>query len=292
MMKKNELKEVLLDVFRVFIEICEQNNLMYFCAGGTAIGAIRHKGMIPWDDDIDVFMPRQDYDKFIEVFSTLKDQIKYELFTPNDTPNYYLPFIKLCNANTTLLEYKNIPCVIGVGIDIFPLDGASSNHQELYKDWIEFRREANKLLVIPKTRINNFLGFIRHSLRFQLRTAFYELRFMFDKAKAKQQTLKNINSILLKHSFDESRTVGNYCGMWGIKEFGDKNWFKTSIKGDFEFLEVDLAIGIDNFLRNVYGDYMVIPSKENQKSHHNFTYLNLSKKISYDDILYELKKTS
>ena len=89
---------IITDVFRKFIEICKENDLSYFCCGGTAIGAIRHQGMIPWDDDIDVFMPRPDYDKFIKIAQSVELD-KYELITPFTHPNYPLYFAKLCNKN-------------------------------------------------------------------------------------------------------------------------------------------------------------------------------------------------
>ena len=112
----------LLEILKYYINICEENNLTYFLAYGSAIGVARHQGFIPWDDDIDVIMPRPDYERFIQICQQ-RDMGKYEIVTPQNTPGYYLPFIKLCDKTTTLWEKRHYHCVFGMYIDIFVIDG-------------------------------------------------------------------------------------------------------------------------------------------------------------------------
>ena len=122
--------EKTLEVFSFFIKLCEDYRLTYFIAYGSAIGTIRHHGFIPWDDDIDVIMPRPDYERLVHIFRK-EDMGRYELVTATNTPNYYLPFTKLCDKTTTVYEDTSYRCVIGVFIDIFVLDGIINNPDKI-----------------------------------------------------------------------------------------------------------------------------------------------------------------
>ena len=109
---KTEWNATILDILKAFIRICDEYGLRYYCCAGTAIGAVRHHGIIPWDDDIDVIMPRPDYDRLLEIAETA-DLGKYELITPYGDDTYPLYFSKISNKDTTLNEDRHIPCVIG-----------------------------------------------------------------------------------------------------------------------------------------------------------------------------------
>ena len=114
-----EFKQRLIKLFKEFIDVCNKNKLRYYAAYGTALGAVRHRGIIPWDDDIDVWMPREDYERFL----SLRNQLTATPYEILDIQNkgYYLYFAKFCNKNTTLIEREGKP-IIGLYIDIFPLD--------------------------------------------------------------------------------------------------------------------------------------------------------------------------
>ena len=107
----------------------QKNNLSYYAAYGTALGAIRHGGIIPWDDDIDVWMPRKDYERFLALRPSLVDT-SFEILDIQDK-GYYLYFAKFCDKNTTLIEREGEP-VIGLYIDIFPLDNYDAS-----KEWLQ-----------------------------------------------------------------------------------------------------------------------------------------------------------
>ena len=121
----NELQKCQLEILKEFIRICKENNLQYYLVGGTCLGAVRHKGFIPWDDDIDVAMPRKDYDKFI----TLQDQMKkpYFIQTYKSDKNYIYNFAKVRDSSTTFVEnfFACSQMNHGVWIDVLPLDGMS-----------------------------------------------------------------------------------------------------------------------------------------------------------------------
>ena len=120
-----KLRSVMLEILDEFARICDENNLNYFLHGGTLIGAVRHKGFIPWDDDIDVAMPRKDYEKFIDIFYNLENTNYYILSdrSPENTSYYYNPFFKLCKKGTVFADKSIKPDEYsGIYIDIFPFD--------------------------------------------------------------------------------------------------------------------------------------------------------------------------
>jgi lipopolysaccharide cholinephosphotransferase len=123
----NELQKKQLEILKEFDRVCRENNLTYFANGGTCIGAIRHNGFIPWDDDVDVMMPREDYEKLLKLQNPWSDS-KYFLQTFRTDKHYVLNFAKLRDSSTTYLEslFYNIRQNHGVWIDIFPLDGIST----------------------------------------------------------------------------------------------------------------------------------------------------------------------
>lgn len=286
---RDEYKTKILEVFKGFIEICEEHNLQYFCHGGTAIGVIRHQGFIPWDDDIDVLMPRPDYERFLTLFPKL-EQDKYDLIVPGKDVSYYLPFTKMCDKNTTLLEFEHIPCVFGAFIDIFPLDGAASNFGERERDWLCFRREANKLMIIPKSRKSNIKWFFDRLFKFQLRTAWNEIYCAFDKASIYTKVHKTLRELMTKHAYSEAEYIGSYGSQFGVKAFWPKEWFAGYQILFFEGLQVRIPNGYDYVLTQVYGDYMKLPTIEKRVTHHNLAYLNLEKRMNVNEVLELIRK--
>ena len=128
LMSLEEHKKVQVDILVSFAKFCEENNLRYFMAYGTLLGAIRHKGFIPWDDDIDVWMPREDYNILIETF---KSKNNYQLIDPRGKMARH-PYVKIIDINTIkiekLVDYREGN--LGVDIDVFPLDGQPDNERE------------------------------------------------------------------------------------------------------------------------------------------------------------------
>ena len=115
-----ELKEIEFDILKVFDAFCKEHNIKYFLAYGTLLGAIRYKKFIPWDDDVDVLVPREDYDRILTLF---QDDDRYNLFAYEKNQDYRFPFAKLCDMTTRKVEFNLDNGVeLGVDMDIFPLD--------------------------------------------------------------------------------------------------------------------------------------------------------------------------
>ncbi len=276
-------KSIITKVFEKYIEICKEYQLTYYCCGGTAIGAVRHNGFIPWDDDIDVFMPRPDYDRFIEIASTI-DLGKYELVTPYIHNSYPLYFAKLCDKETTLMEEADTPCIYGLYIDIFPIDGAPDSYEDARRMERKFTKMKNKLEAISTH--NTFMEYLALLLRpkewgrFVRKTIGFSFRKQYRKS-----LLRQMHNIMYRYDYDTSNIVAVYCGSYGPKEVFPKAWLEGVHQFTYEGLTVNLPIGYDNYLRHYYGDYMQLPPESKRISHHHKAYFNLDKREPDDEVI-------
>lgn len=281
---------VIIDVLSVFIRICEAQGLRYFCAGGTAIGAVRHQGMIPWDDDIDVFMPRPDYDRFLRLAAQSMPE-GYEVLSPYATKDYPMYFAKMCNARTTLLENERIPCVFGLYIDIFPLDGACDDVETCYWEKRRFKRLMNKLeAVSTHNSFGEYVGLLtkrREWGRFAVKTVAFCCRSWL-----RRWLLKQMDSIAYGHDYALSSRVVTYSGAYQRQEIYPKAWLETPQMFAFEGLMVNLPHDYDAYLRHFFGDYMTLPPVEQRASHHQKVFFDLDKRLDLKAIkrILNLKK--
>lgn len=280
-------KSIVIDILREFHNICKENNLRYFACGGTAIGAVRHKGIIPWDDDIDVSMPRPDYERLIEICSS-GDMGNYELVTPENTENYPLPFLKLCRKDTTLIEESDTPCIIGVFMDIFPLDGTSPDKTEAAALKRRYDRIRNKLEAIS-TR-NTFIEYISllkdsHEWgRFVVKT----MGFFF-RNRMRRMFMKMLNDISEKYPFESAENLIVYAGSYGEREVMSRSFCEgTDIEMPFENVKVMMPSGYEEYLTRIYGDYMQLPPKEKQVSHHYHAVVDMQRRLTKKEALSRL----
>ena len=273
-------------VLRQFISICKEHNLTYFCCGGTAIGAVRHQGMIPWDDDVDVFMPRPDYDRLVQIASQqLPDGL--ELVTPYNKPNYPLYFVKLCDSRTTLQEELDVPCVYGLYIDVFPIDGAPDDIEAARAMERQFTKTKHKLEAISThvsfTAYLSLLKTPKEWGRFARKTLGFFFREWYRKRLLQQMT-----DISYRYSYESASLVAVYCGSYGPKEVFPKAWLQGTKSFSYEGMDVDLPVGYDDYLRQYYGDYMQLPPVEKRISHHLKAYYNMYEREA-DEVVW--KKT-
>ena len=281
---------VIIDVLSAFIRICEAQGLRYFCAGGTAIGAVRHQGMIPWDDDIDVFMPRPDYDRFLRLAAHSMPE-GYEVLSPYATKDYPMYFAKMCNARTTLLENERIPCVFGLYIDIFPLDGACDDVETCYREKRRFKRLMNKLeAVSTHNSFGEYVGLLakrREWGRFAVKTVAFCCRSWL-----RRWLLKQMDSIAYGHDYALSSRVVTYSGAYQRQEIYPKAWLETPQMFAFEGLMVNLPHDYDAYLCHFFGDYMTLPPVEQRASHHQKVFFDLDKRLDLKAIkrILNLKK--
>lgn len=279
---------VLLDIFQYFIALCKTHNLTYYCAGGTAIGAIRHQGFIPWDDDIDVFMPRPDYDRLMDIYAR-QDMGRYELCTPYNTDNYFMHFSKLCRRDTTIMERVDTPCVYGMFIDIFPLDGTADDKDEALRLKRRFEKIQNRMEAISTHyRFTDYLALLKQPHewgRFVRKTFGFVARGAY-----RRHLLRKMDAICRLYPFEKATNVVTYSGVYHGKEVYPKAWIAGTKRFMFEGLEVDLPLRYDEYLRHFFGDYMQLPPVEQRMSHHEKVYFNMDERVSLATIRQTIRK--
>ena len=138
-------KALLLQTYYFFAEFCKKNDIHFYAAGGTMIGALRHQGFIPWDDDIDVYMKRSDYDKFISLKNKLNGT-DYEIIDPRNK-GYYCAMVKFSHRHSTIWEFQGIPFVYGAYIDVFVLDYEDGAYDNIMKKRSEFSKNVNLFFI-------------------------------------------------------------------------------------------------------------------------------------------------
>lgn len=277
---KVKYKEILCETMKAFIAFCEKHGLRYYACAGTCLGAIRHKGIIPWDDDIDVLMPRKDYNKFLALKSCLVDS-SYEIVDPSDK-GYYLSFAKFVNANTTIFEVREYPFILGIFIDVFPLDevGDAEMAKKLFEEkTIAWWNYACKLVrFVPSVFFDNVS-------RLKLKTALHYLKnSLFGNFYKKKLYLKflAIEKNIQQQKGDKWMF---YSGGYGFdKELCDKEWFGEGVKVPFEDFSIVVPTNYEAYLKHIYKDYMTPPPVEKRVSHHNQYFVDLSRRWSIEEI--------
>lgn len=273
-----EWKRIITDVLREFHDLCHRHGLTYYAVGGTAIGAVRHKGIIPWDDDIDVAMPRPDYDRFVEICRT-ENLGGYELVSAETHEGYNLSFVKFCNKNTTLVERWDTPCVIGLYIDVFALDSTSDNPKEMKMLVEKCRKYRNRFEAVSTH--NSFGEYMSLLLtphewgRFVVKM----LGFFFRK-KMRRFLLNRIDGICRKYPYGSTHSLINYGGAYGIREVFSADILKGETKNmPFDDITIDMMPDYDSYLRGVYGDYMQMPPEDKRVPHHLKAFYNLKARV-------------
>ncbi len=262
----NDLQKRLLVILKEFARVCEKHNLRYFLNGGTCLGAIRHKGFIPWDDDVDVMMPREDYEKFLTL------QYEYE-GTPyfiqswKSDPRYTYGFAKLRDSSTTFIEdfYKNHRINHGVWIDIFPLDGMA-------KDPIPREKCAKRVKFIW---FETYMAYLPNLIRKVKKETWLKdiglnivggLTYIFDIAHYRS---KIRDKYAKKLKMEECALSGNLFGWTFKKAAMETDIFMDFVYVSFEDTELRVMKRYDDYLRNIFGDYMKYPPLDQQVGHHH-----------------------
>ena len=279
---KKEWNATILDILKVFIEICNKYQLRYYCCAGTAIGAARHHGMIPWDDDIDVLMPRPDYDRLLEI-AKHEDFGKYEVVTPYNNESYPLYFSKLVNRETTLIEEKERPCIIGLYVDIFPLDATDDDLETAKALYRKYSKTINRLNAV--TTHNTFIDYISLLLHKETwgRFAIKTLAF-FCRSKMRHHLIQQMDEMSHRYDFDKAKNVLVNTGSYHYKEIFPKEWLGKGKEFPFEDTTVLLPEQADTYLRHFFGDYMKFPPVEQRVEKHLRYYLNMEKRETWDEI--------
>jgi len=261
-----EIQEVSLEILKSVADVCEELHLRYFLTYGTLIGAIRHKGFIPWDDDVDIMMPRKDYEELLSYFLTHSEDYPHlELYNPETCSDYPYMISRFCDNRYLLRVENEKPYGIGIFIDVYPLDGLG----DTLANAIHVGRKGNILSTFcyQSTRIhyNPATSTSGHKL---LKAIVKVPVYCAAKIIGKNYFQRQLNK-LIRIPYDDAEYVGPVVWLVGGEEnIFPRKWFNELIDVPYEQYCFKVPKLYDQFLRKMYGDYMQMPPEKNRVGHH------------------------
>lgn len=260
-----QLKKIQLDILLKVKDFCDEHDLKYFLYYGSLLGAVRHKGYIPWDEDIDLGMPRPDYDLFVKSFNNSYTHL--EVMAPELCLDYYAPYANVYDNRTVLQEgaISHKGKDIGVKIDVFPIDGVADDYDEYKRSKKKIRRYRR----ILQSRYYNLTALFSTNKRFFCKLLLIRiLTFYFRMSDIQMLIAKEAKKI----KYDSANFVDQ---MTFVDEYGysrlRKCIFESPINIEFEGSLFKAPRDYDTVLKTIYGDYMQLPPEEQRVPHHGFT---------------------
>lgn len=264
MTDNKKVQELTISLLEKFISICEENHLRYYFTGGALIGVLRHEGFIPWDDDIDVGMPRRDYDKFLKALEKNMPE-GYGICNRFTDPNWHFAMSQFIDNESEIeINLAEQPRKAHIWVDVFPLDGLPTN--KIHRWWnvkhILFYRYLVQIAHI-KVQVDS------HRNRPLVERIILDVLKVipFGKLINTNKTLDKLEKLLRKTDFDISEYAGNMLGRYREREVVPKKYFGTAKKGLFEGVEINIPEMSHELQTALYGDYMKLPPKKDRLAH-------------------------
>lgn len=257
-MTTEEVKAVQIAILSHVAEFCDKNGIRYWIDCGTLLGAVRHKGYIPWDDDIDVGMLREDYDRFTALFNAANSQ--YRFFCIENTPDFYVPHGKVCDNTTVLFEPDENGFKSAVNIDIFVYDNAPEDDREVKKMFDRRDKLRHRFGILYSGSIHRGSP-LKRILK---RARYIVFKLLYGREHLITEQVENSK----KYATATTARVGDFTSV--SRMVCDKRVFEDLTLVEFEGKQFKAPIGYDEWLTAFYGDYMTPPPVEERKSHHAY----------------------
>ncbi|MCI8387079.1 MAG: LicD family protein [Clostridiales bacterium] len=272
----NELQSVQFEMLKSCVEIFDKLNLMYYLVCGSALGAAKYQGFIPWDDDLDIALPRKDYELFCKKGQQL---LPKNLFLQNNNTDFYYPLIfsKVRNSETTYIEknMSNRDIHHGVYIDIFPLDG--------YPESVD---EQRKLEVMKRKYDLALISCLSNKYNWKV-SSFIFVEKMFGIDRDPQKFVNKLEKYISSYSLDDSKIWCNHGNWQGKLEYAPQEQYGNGVWSIFEGLKVRIPEKYDEYLTQKYGDWRADLPEEQKVGHHYYEICDLNR--PYTDYINDRK---
>lgn len=278
-----QLQEKSLEIALYFKSFCKKHGLLFYLCGGCCIGALRHKGFIPWDDDVDVFMPRKDYEKLKKLWSEYADTEKYScVFSDQNLTDGNL-FVTIRDNNTTAIKpyQTNMDISHGVALDVLPLDGwPNSRIKRKFQVFWALIYSLYCAQTVPSNHGKTVALCGKIAL---LIVPSKKLRYKIWKFAERKMT---------KYDIKDCDYITELCsGPYYMKKQYPRSAFDKALWVKFEDTEMPIPQGYDTYLKTAFGDYMTLPSEEKQKPHHDAVFLDLNNSYKkYKGVYYLIER--
>ena len=264
----NEMQEKLYTMMQWFHDFCRKHELKYYMIGGTMLGAVRHEGFIPWDDDMDIGMPRTDYEKMLSLIK-VEYCDKYILESYKDgAADFNYTFAKLYDTDTTLTENNRYRTQRGIYIDIFPIDKMGESYEEARFVFKKIRMKIDLLNILT-------LGYSKRRA-FYKNLAIFFARLIPQKLINTKTLIKDIDLLCRSKEDSNGKWMGVFLGVWGEKEIMPHEYFGNPRLYKFEnsqFFGVNMP---NEYLANLYNEWNLLPPESNRISHHEYLHIDLN----------------
>lgn len=261
------IQEEELRMAKLFVSICKEHGLRYYMLGGTLLGAVRHKGFIPWDDDMDLAMPRSDYECFLEIAETALGE-EFYLGDNSIDPAYYYPWARIQSRRLRVINrMAKLPRIEPVSIDIIPMDGfpdpgfARRRHKLALSFWWNLNQLAQYDKLVDQRRERSTKG----KIAVKLAGAFKWV----GKLVSFPRCFRHIHARLKKYPYDsDTKDVINFLAAYGFQETFPRESFGEGTAYEFEGESFTGPVDYDCVCSTIYGDYMTLPPEEERNKHH------------------------
>lgn len=263
-----DLQKKSLEILRVFKEFCDRHNLLFYFCGGCCIGTLRHQGFIPWDDDIDVFMPREDYEKVAALWDQEMKETPYRYCRSDETHFCRSLLAAISDENTTFIKerQKDLDISHGVRLEILPLDGCPEGSWKRRRQilWaLVYQIYMNQEAPVSKGRFFHLLG-----------------RIMLGAVpgwKRRYRMAKRAERHMSRYSFSQCRRVTELCARWQyMRNEYPREAFEKAVYKPFEGMMMPIPAGYDTYLHMAFGEYMTLPPEGEQIPKHDAVLVDIN----------------